>query len=186
MSNPNPPPAIDNLTPRRDRYAPEEVIAAIRACKGIVTQAAKRLGCTPRTVDLYAARWPDVAEALEDERRVLIDTAEVQLWKSVNAGDWEAVKFVLKTLGKERGYVERTERTGAAGGPLQHAVTVPVIREVIVHAPPPEAAAPAETAGGGTIGGADDGGVTDTTFAPHAPREPVVVQDESESAADGA
>lgn len=154
MSNPNPTPHTDNLllAPRHDRYAPEEVIAAIRATKGIVSQAAKRLGCTARTVDNYAARWPEVAEALEEERRILVDTAEIQLMKLVQNGEWEAVKFVLKTVGKDRGYVERTERTGAGGGPLTHAVTVPVIREVIVHAPP-EPSAPAE-------------GVTDTTFSP--------------------
>ncbi len=140
----NPHPVLNNnflMVPVRDRYSPEEVIAMIRACKGVVTQVAKRLKCTPRTIDNYVARYPEVEEALDDERRGFVDLAELQLFKMVQDGEWEAVKFVLKTVGRHRGYIEREgqrDRDSATGGAgTTH--TVPIIREVIVHmsTPPP-------------------------------------------------
>jgi len=36
--------------------------------------------------------------------------------KKLDADEWPAIKFVLVTLGKDRGYAERTEVTGAEGG----------------------------------------------------------------------
>jgi hypothetical protein len=39
-------------------------------------------------------------------------------WGAVRRGEPWAVCFTLKCLGKDRGYVERQERTGAGGQPL--------------------------------------------------------------------
>ncbi|MBU2051246.1 MAG: hypothetical protein KKH61_20050, partial [Gammaproteobacteria bacterium] len=45
----------------------------------------------------------------------LCDTSEVKLQQAVNGGEAWAVKYVLSTKGKGRGYVERSEITGADG-----------------------------------------------------------------------
>lgn len=60
-----------------------------------------------------------IREACDNARGELIDISEQKLRAAVMNGEPWAVAMVLKTLGKSRGYVERAERTGADGGPLQ-------------------------------------------------------------------
>jgi hypothetical protein len=48
-------------------------------------------------------------EAIEDVDEALLDFAESQLLRKVNDGDLTAIIFTLKTKGRNRGYVERTE-----------------------------------------------------------------------------
>lgn len=102
----------------KQRYTAAEVITAIERARGIKAVAAKILGCSRVTVDSYAKRYVTVAQACQQARETLIDVAEGQLVKAVDGGEWPAVRYVLATLGKERGYSERQEITGAKGKPL--------------------------------------------------------------------
>ncbi len=104
----------------KQRYSATEVIAALEATKGGIYLAAQRLGCDPETVKNYCKRYPSVQAACEAKRGQMIDLAEQKLWQSIKKGEAWGVAFCLKTLGKERGYVERTETTGKDGGPQQH------------------------------------------------------------------
>ena len=101
-----------------NRYTPEQVIAALQQTKGLVSLAARKLGCTPRTVRNYAERYEDVAGALYEERQHLLDTAELALHNAVLAQERWAVEYTLSTLGRERGYVKREEVTGKNAQPL--------------------------------------------------------------------
>lgn len=60
-----------------------------------------------------------MARVIEDERNSLVDMAEIQLIKAVQEGNFKAVREVLRTLGKNRGYVERMEHSGNDGGPIR-------------------------------------------------------------------
>lgn len=102
----------------QQRYTAAEVIEAIERARGIKAVAAKILGCSRRTIDNYAKRYATVARACRQARETLIDVAEGQLVKAVDSGEWPAVRYTLATLGKERGYSERTEVTGAGGKAL--------------------------------------------------------------------
>ena len=112
--------------PKRDL---EEVLRAIKNSGGIKTAIASRLGVTRQTVDSYLSRWKTAQAAYEDETEVNLDVAEsvivgnmrnaAKMQQSgggiVDSGD--AWKY-LKMKGKERGYVERQELTGADGKEL--------------------------------------------------------------------
>lgn len=100
------------------KYRPESVIAALEASRGMVATAARALGCSRNTIAAYAKRHAAVREALEDQRELMTDAAEGKLYDRIGAGDAWAVCFYLKTQGKERGYVERSELTGKDGAPL--------------------------------------------------------------------
>lgn len=101
-----------------ERYSTAQVIEALQVARGIKTDAAKILRCTRHTIENYIKRHPTVAKAYREQRETLVDLAEGKLIGKVDADEWPAIKFVLVTLGKTRGYVERQEVTGAEGGPL--------------------------------------------------------------------
>lgn len=104
----------------QERYTVAQMIEALRQCEGLVATAARALGCDRETVYHYMQRHPEVAEAREEAREIILDVAESELAKAVRLGDLDAVKFTLSTVGKNRGYVTRQEQTGKDGGPQKH------------------------------------------------------------------
>lgn len=101
--------SIDSIAKKGERYTCAQVIDAIQATKGMLTIAAKRLGCAPDTVYRYVREYPTVAAALKAERDGVTDMAELSLYKAIQGGEGWAVCFYLKTQGRERGYIERHE-----------------------------------------------------------------------------
>lgn len=92
-----------------ERYTTDQVIQAIQETKGMLTIAARRLNCDPRTIRNYIERHPTVAQAFKEQREGFLDTAELALMKAVQEGEAWAVSFALKTIGKSRGYIERIQ-----------------------------------------------------------------------------
>lgn len=101
----------------------KQVADALTATRGMVSVAARRLGCTRKTVYNYINRYATVQEALEDARESTTDVAELKLFEAINAGEPWAVQFYLKTQGKTRGYAERQEQELSGG------VEVRIVRE---------------------------------------------------------
>ena len=99
----------------KHRYSATEVAQALIDTKGMVYIAAQRLGCTVETIRLYCKRYPSVQAARDAQRGIMVDTAELKLWQSIQNGEPWGIAFALKTIGKDRGYVERHEQTGENG-----------------------------------------------------------------------
>ena len=102
----------------KERYTTAQVIEALQQTRGIMSLAARLLGCTRWTIYNYIERHPTVKQAYEEQRQTIVDLAEGQLVKKLDAGEWPAIKFILATLGRDRGYVERQELTGADKGEI--------------------------------------------------------------------
>ena len=98
------------------RYTADQMITAIRAARGIKAAAARALGCSRSTIDNYIRRYDTVAEAYEEARNTLLDDAESAMAALIDAHEWPAVRFILATLGKDRGYTERTETAVQVAG----------------------------------------------------------------------
>src|SRR5262245_39155763 len=94
---------------RPRRYRQGEVAEAVRASRGLVTLAARRLGCDRDTVLRYAHRYPTVAAALADAREQQLDVTEARLFQAIDQGELGAITFYLRTVGRHRGYSERHE-----------------------------------------------------------------------------
>jgi len=92
---------------RKQRYTAEEVARALISTKGLVYLAAKRLKCDPLTVNNYCKRYPSVQAAKEAQRGEMVDLAEMKLYESIKKGEPWGITLCLKTLGKDRGYVEQ-------------------------------------------------------------------------------
>lgn len=101
-----------------NQYTAQQFIDAIPGTGGIITAIAKKIGCTWHTAQRYITDYPTIQRAWQDERETILDMSEMALFGQVKNGESWAVKYVLSTLGKSRGYTERTEVTGADGGPL--------------------------------------------------------------------
>lgn len=96
----------------------DQVIKKITALNGNITSVATTLGVSRTTIYKMVEDYPTVRAALEEARETMLDNAESALYRNVIAGDNTAIIFFLKTQGKSRGYVERSELTGADGAGL--------------------------------------------------------------------
>lgn len=110
----------DSIAKKGEKYTAAQIIEALQATKGMVSIAAKKLSCAPDTVYRYIREYPTVAAAQKQEREATTDIAELALFKAIQQGEAWAVCFYLKTQGKARGYVERTE--------IQHSGKIDVSR----------------------------------------------------------
>lgn len=102
----------------KQRIPTERIIAALRQTNGLISLAAKLVPCSVTTIRQRARDVKEVQRVIDDCREELVDWGEYALRARVLAGDPWAVSLVLKTLGKNRGYVERVESTGADGGSI--------------------------------------------------------------------
>ena len=112
-------------------YTDEEIEEALQKAHGLVAVAARRLSMTGKKIsrqglEKVIKNSPRLSAVLEDESKAVLDVAEHKLFELVNAGDKTAIIFLLKTKGKSRGYIERSEMTGADGKPITGDKAVPV------------------------------------------------------------
>lgn len=93
----------------------EAMIQALEKHLGVVTTACKTVGIDRTTHYRWLKEDESYKEATEDIENVSLDFAESQLLKQIKDGNTTATIFYLKTKGKKRGYIERTEITGKDG-----------------------------------------------------------------------
>jgi hypothetical protein len=93
----------------RPRYTQEQVITALTQAHGLKGPAARALRCARRTVSRYIQRYPAVKAAYEEACDDAIDLAQSKLIALVEKEHWEAIRFLLLTLGRSRGFTLRQE-----------------------------------------------------------------------------
>lgn len=91
------------------QHTKKALIEALEKSLGVVTTACKLVGVNRSTFYQYVKDDPEFAEAVKDIDEVTIDFAESQLHKQIKNGNTTATIFYLKTKGKKRGYIEKTE-----------------------------------------------------------------------------
>src|SRR5262245_6004444 len=95
--------------PPRGRLSVEGVAEAIERYFGNLASVARAFGVSRMAVWSFVERRPELQEILRDARETLLDNAESALDRAIVRGEPWAIKLILKTLGKSRGYVERCE-----------------------------------------------------------------------------
>jgi transposase-like protein len=81
----------------------------IPGTSGVLSEIARRIGCSRQTVYAWMNDHPEVARAIEEERQVSLDHAETTLYKAIESGDLSAAKYLLSTRGRDRGFSTRAE-----------------------------------------------------------------------------
>lgn len=95
-----------------EKYTAEQMIEVIQQAEGNLTDAARLLQCSRTTMHKYVNKYATVRQAYEEETEKAVDFAEGRLMKEIRKGNITAIIFFLKTKGKHRGYVERSEIGG--------------------------------------------------------------------------
>jgi hypothetical protein len=86
-----------------------ELLEQLVKAKGIVTKACEVLQMPRSTYYLWYNSDPEFKSEADSINDVVLDFAEDKLYKLVDDGDTAATIFLLKTRGKKRGYVEKSE-----------------------------------------------------------------------------
>lgn len=94
------------------------VLESLEKSLGVVTTAVKQAGIARSTFYEWL-KDPEFKKEVDDIQNIALDFAESQLHKQIRDGNTSATIFYLKTKGKNRGYVERQEVTGADGYPTE-------------------------------------------------------------------
>ncbi len=91
----------------------EEVERALIASNGLISYAAEKLQCPVEVVKKQIKKYKFLKEALNNLRDAFLDAAEnTMLYRVTEKRDLIASMFVLKTIGKHRGWVEKAEKAG--------------------------------------------------------------------------
>ena len=104
-----------------------DFIAAYEASLGSVTMAAKKVGIDRTTYYNWCNTDHDFKAACEEAIEMQKDFAESQLLKLIRDGDASSIKFYLQTKGRDRGYGDKIEVTGADGKDLVPNICIEVI-----------------------------------------------------------
>lgn len=102
----------------RTKVNKKALINAMQKCLGVVTQACKMVDVSRDTYYTYYNDDIDFKRACDDCSEIALDFAESKLHKQIEDNIPTSTIFFLKTKGKNRGYIERSELTGADGNAL--------------------------------------------------------------------
>jgi hypothetical protein len=89
---------------KRRKVKLDEFANVLKACDGIASETAKRLGITSRGARQRIQKSAFLRQIQTEAQAKLVDLAESQLKKAVSGGNMKAVLFTLQTLGRDRGY----------------------------------------------------------------------------------
>ena len=86
------------------------LLEALEQSLGVVTTACKKVGIDRVTYYRYIKDDEEFKDKVDDLQNIALDFAESQLHKQIKEGSTAATIFFLKTKGKNRGYVEKSEQ----------------------------------------------------------------------------
>ena len=92
------------------RPANHIIIKAIEKAGGLIKPTARALNVSRKSVYNWIEKDPELQEAKRQAEESMLDMAEGALYTNVQEGREASIFFLLKTKGKERGYVEREEK----------------------------------------------------------------------------
>lgn len=99
---------MDNVD-RSVSYTDADIATWLLEHKGNISAVARQLNTRRKYIADRVERRPELKELLEEIRQTVIDKAEQNVFVSVESGDLGESRYVLGTIGKDRGYVARVE-----------------------------------------------------------------------------
>ena len=87
----------------------EQFLTELESTMGIVSQASKRCGIDRTTPYRWCREDETFRDSVDEIQNVVLDFAESKLYELVDEKHPTAIIFLLKTKGRNRGYIERHE-----------------------------------------------------------------------------
>lgn len=87
----------------------EALLQALEKSLGVVTTACKQLDISRATYYRWLSEDEEFSKSAKDIQDVALDFVESKLFEQIQESSTAATIFYLKTKGKKRGYVERSE-----------------------------------------------------------------------------
>ena len=87
----------------------ESILKSLENSLGVVTVACKQTGTPRSTFYKWLNEDEEFKKEVEDIENIALDFAESQLHSQMKDGNTSATIFYLKTKGKKRGYIERSD-----------------------------------------------------------------------------
>ena len=109
--------------PNKDPVTKDQIHEAIIICNGNIAAVCRLLERNREGIMSRINADTTLRMVLSDIRDAVMDAAENNIFSLVYQGDFNASKFVLQTLGKDRGYITRVENTGKDGKNIHEGMT---------------------------------------------------------------
>lgn len=93
----------------KTEHLKKRLIEALEKSLGVVTTACRSSECSRTTFYQYMQDDEAFNKEVTDIENIALDFAESQLHRQIGDGNTSATIFYLKTKGKKRGYIERSE-----------------------------------------------------------------------------
>lgn len=93
----------------------DEVKAALVRNRGLLNPTARDLRVSRAALVSRVSNHDELKVLLAECRESVVDDAENKLFQALDLGEKWAIMLILQSLGKERGYTNRTELTGKNG-----------------------------------------------------------------------
>lgn len=128
--------APDNASPKRVaqfnklyELTPEQVNDAIIECRGVLSEAAQKLGVRRLWLRNFIMDRKSCAAIYKEAREELGDVAESRLYDLIDAGHFPAITFYLSTVHKSRGYGlgRNAQLPGITNNNVTHIDTVNIV-----------------------------------------------------------
>ena len=98
----------DVSLPLAKRFTHKEIVDIVEKTSGMTHDILALLDCTRSQWQSYLEKHPDVKEICKSSREAVVDRAEARMLQAVDSQNEmlaeKASEFVLKTLGKSRGW----------------------------------------------------------------------------------
>ncbi len=98
------------------------LIETLMKNNGNITDSAKALKCDRNTIYKMIESNPALKQIINRAREVIIDEAEKYLLDNIKEGNVTSIIFVLKTLGRSRGYVLNGYKPNEVASKINHTV----------------------------------------------------------------
>lgn len=107
---------------KTESITPRKLKKAIEGSYGIIVRVAKRAGCSTKTVSRKLKKYPELAEALEEEkatlRKDLSDMADLVILEALQDNDRRVAMWIKERLGASEGYNPTLELKGTPNEPI--------------------------------------------------------------------
>ena len=103
------------MTTKSNTIKKKALLDALEKSMGVVTLACKSIDIARSTYYEWYKNDEDFKTKVDELQEVALDFAESKLYQLISEGDKTCVIFHLKTKGKNRGYIERSELDLSSG-----------------------------------------------------------------------